>query len=221
MPYKDIEKRREYSKEYTERYKQTHPEWNKKEKQKQRIHKLWFGQNNKGKKSRLRRIEILTKLGGCCIIGYETEPFELVGHHPFKIENNPEFMICLCHKHHFELFHKPTAKQLKILTEGRKKRWLNNRGKTVSCANCGKEIYRRQWQLKRNKTHCCSYKCHIEYQRKQGAIHPQPKLGKYVHCANCGKEIYRHRRELKRNKNHYCSYKCHSEYRRKRGTEKI
>jgi len=123
MPYKSPQNKLDAQRRYYQTHKEYYRKLNQKYQPQGRIWKLIHGQKNHGVKSRLRRIEILTKLGGCCINCYETHPFKLVGHHPFKIENNPEFMICVCNKCHFKLFHKSTKKQLMCLVEGRKQRW--------------------------------------------------------------------------------------------------
>lgn len=42
---------------------------------------------------------------------------------------------------------------------------MRKNGKVVSCANCGKSVYKAKYILEKNKNIFCSQKCHYEFQR--------------------------------------------------------
>ena len=69
-------------------------------------------------------------------------------------------------------------------------------GKTVKCAICHKEIYRRPSALRENNY--CSPECHNNNQRK----------GPMLICKVCGNEYYRPPSQVKWRGSSCCSYKC-------------
>lgn len=88
-------------------------------------------------------------------------------------------------------------------------------GKEVPCDFCGKPIYRRPWELKKNKNHFCSTECHDNFRRKpedenklhiedmRGHKHPRWN-GVIKYCKVCNKELIG-RDQRRRN---YCSDEC-------------
>jgi len=90
-------------------------------------------------------------------------------------------------------------------------------GKEVPCAFCGELVYRRPWELKRNKNQFCSTKCHDNFRRKpeddnrlrsedmRGYKHPRWN-GIIKYCKVCGVELIG-RDQRRRN---YCSDECAS-----------
>lgn len=83
-------------------WKQKHPEYMKNYRSKpeykllQRIRKLF----KRWEKARIGRIEALFKLGGTCVLCFETDPFKVETHHPFGRIHHPEIMILLCRSCH-------------------------------------------------------------------------------------------------------------------------
>lgn len=81
-----------------------------------------------------------------------------------------------------------------MLSDGNKKTVYR-----VSCANCGKEIWRRKSSVESYKYFICSNKCQRQYKRE----------GEICQCKTCGKRIYKSPAELKRNNgNCFCSRRC-------------
>jgi len=139
------EKLRKWSREGQRRRRNNNPKLQEKE----RIYKLWHGHNIKGKKRRLRRIEALIKLGGCCVVCYEVDPFKLETHHPFKISEAPEFMVCVCTKCH----NKVESPRF-------------SGGSWIPCGYCGKLVWRKPYKLKKNKQQFCSVSCSSRFYHK-------------------------------------------------------
>lgn len=86
--------------------------------------------------------------------------------------------------------------------------------KITSCAQCGKEIYRRAVHILRSKRHFCSPKCHNTWE----ATHPRTgkKSPRWDHvaltCDQCGKPISRKRSQAEKYDYHFCSHRCHYEW---------
>ena len=84
----------------------------------------------------------------------------------------------------------------------------------VKCVNCGKEIRRPNWQLKKSKNSVCSKECLAEYQRQLFSNKVTLK------CYYCGKDFERHPSLVKQNnKHHFCSKDCEFKHRRKRSKQ--
>lgn len=96
-------------------------------------------------------------------------------------------------------------------------------GQEVPCAYCSKLVYRKPWELKKNKNHFCSPQCHDEFRRKPKTRTPisemhGPKHGRWAgirYCNICGKELL----ERKERRRGTCSKEC-SEIRVKEGRTK-
>jgi len=68
------------------------------------------------------------------------------------------------------------------------------------CEECGKEIERQSWELKKAKHHYCSPQCRITARRK----------GIIIKCDWCGKELERKPSKLKRSKHFFCTREHYS-----------
>lgn len=117
-------------------------------------------------------------------------------------------------------------------------------GKTIKCDICGREIYKMNCELIKNKINYCSFKCagigkekkikkkckkcgeYFETKPSSRRIYcgwkcskqlGPIKTGFYKKCHACGKNIYIRwsRFERNRSKKYYCSFKCRGKYYRK------
>lgn len=73
-------------------------------------------------------------------------------------------------------------------------------GHDVTCDNCGKIFYRRQYHIDRQKHKFCSLECQMDYQHKE-----KFEIRK---CQICGKEFECSKISIQR----FCSNKCNSEW---------
>lgn len=88
------------------------------------------------------------------------------------------------------------------------------KGNYIECKNCGKNFYRNESYIRRNKKgFFCSTACWYEYMRnnKDKACYQYQGdcIGK---CDYCGKEIRITEGDRKQHKNHFCSHECASKY---------
>ena len=73
-------------------------------------------------------------------------------------------------------------------------------GHNIVCENCGKEFYRREYHINKNKHQFCSNTCQMEYQHKE-----KFEIRK---CQICGKEFECSKISTQR----FCSNKCNSKW---------
>ena len=99
MPIKDHEKYLEYQQGYHHNRWLNDPEYRRKQYETMKNFRLF----KRYEENRLGKIEALIKLGGCCILCFETEPFNLEIHHPYGREKEPKVMVTICRSCHRKL----------------------------------------------------------------------------------------------------------------------
>lgn len=77
---------------------------------------------------------------------------------------------------------------------------MKHTGHNITCENCGKIFYRRQYHIDKNEHQFCSNKCQKEYQHKE-----RYEIRK---CEICGNEFECSKLSTQR----FCSQKCNSEW---------
>jgi hypothetical protein len=60
----------------------------------------------------------------------------------------------------------------------------------VPCDQCGKDVWKKKWDIEHYKNHFCSKECFSNFR----------KVGQTIQCCNCGKEIYRNEMEIAKSK---------------------
>ena len=89
-------------------------------------------------------------------------------------------------------------------------------GIMVKCHQCGKEIYRPQWHLKRQEYHFCDTICKGLWQRTQTGENANAYKGTRVkvQCSHCGKPLERDPAKVERNDHFFCNAVCYAAWKK-------
>lgn len=86
---------------------------------------------------------------------------------------------------------------------------------TVKCSNCGEDIQKSAWAVKRSKNNFCNRTCQGEWNKKNliGNKSPRYKERQCVHCENCGAKLMRVPSLV--SKKNFCNSDCKYQWQKK------
>lgn len=87
------------------------------------------------------------------------------------------------------------------------------RQKKVRCSNCGKELWKHRYLIKKEKRFFCNYRCFSLWasrnlSKENSVLFKQQR----VRCLNCRRVFWKHLSRVKNTTKHFCSMKCRDEY---------